>query len=72
MSPSRWEFLLKAEDADVVNGERNKIILNVENQSDRNITITNVGGSFHHPESNRLVKNVRVVCPVSYLRAHAS
>ncbi|EPT01344.1 hypothetical protein FOMPIDRAFT_1023270 [Fomitopsis schrenkii] len=41
----------------VVNGERNKIILSVENQSDRNITIKSIAGSFHHPESNKLVKN---------------
>ena len=42
-----------------MNGERNKMTLNVENQSDRNITITSIAGSFHHPESNKLVKNVR-------------
>ncbi|KZT73099.1 hypothetical protein DAEQUDRAFT_636847, partial [Daedalea quercina L-15889] len=41
----------------VVNGERNKIFLNIENQSDRNITIKSIAGSFHHPESNNLVKN---------------
>ena len=38
------------------------MFLNVENQSDRNITITSIAGSFHHPESNKLVKNVRGVC----------
>ncbi|KAH9940989.1 hypothetical protein B0H21DRAFT_570609 [Amylocystis lapponica] len=41
----------------VVNGERNKLFLTVENNSDRNITITNIAGSFHHPDSNALVKN---------------
>ncbi|CCM04979.1 uncharacterized protein FIBRA_07177 [Fibroporia radiculosa] len=41
----------------VVNGERNKILLSVENLSDRNITIKNIAGSFHYPESNVLVKN---------------
>ncbi|KAI0925902.1 hypothetical protein AcW1_008213 [Taiwanofungus camphoratus] len=41
----------------VVNGERNTILLTVENQSDLNITIKSVAGSFHHPETNALVKN---------------
>lgn len=43
---------------DVVNGERNKIFVTVENQSELNITLKNVAGSFHHPETNALVKNV--------------
>lgn len=42
----------------VVNGEKNKISLTVENKSDRNVTLVNVAGSFHHPETNALVKNV--------------
>ncbi|KAH9838362.1 uncharacterized protein C8Q71DRAFT_704888 [Rhodofomes roseus] len=41
----------------VVNGERNKLLLNVENQSDLNITIKSVGGSFHYADSNKLIKN---------------
>ncbi|KAI0360081.1 hypothetical protein OH77DRAFT_1394594 [Trametes cingulata] len=41
----------------VVNGERNKIFVAVENKSDRNVTLKNIAGSFHHPESNKLVKN---------------
>ncbi|KAI0329075.1 hypothetical protein GY45DRAFT_1325471 [Cubamyces sp. BRFM 1775] len=41
----------------VVNGERNKIFLAIENKSDRNVTLKNIAGSFHHPETNKLVKN---------------
>ncbi|KAH9856518.1 hypothetical protein C2E23DRAFT_881869 [Lenzites betulinus] len=41
----------------VVNGESNKIFIAIENKSDRNVTLKNIAGSFHHPESNRLVKN---------------
>ncbi|KZT07697.1 uncharacterized protein LAESUDRAFT_724688 [Laetiporus sulphureus 93-53] len=41
----------------VVNGERNKIFLNVENLSDRNVTITSIAGSFHNSITNALVKN---------------
>ncbi|PCH42310.1 hypothetical protein WOLCODRAFT_137837 [Wolfiporia cocos MD-104 SS10] len=41
----------------VVNGERNAVFVTVENLSDRNITIKSVAGSFHHPETNALVKN---------------
>ncbi|KAI0077889.1 hypothetical protein K474DRAFT_1661119 [Panus rudis PR-1116 ss-1] len=41
----------------VVNGESNQIFVTIENKSDRNITLENIAGSFHHPESNRLIKN---------------
>ncbi|OCH95447.1 hypothetical protein OBBRIDRAFT_788333 [Obba rivulosa] len=41
----------------IVNGEKNKIFLTVENQSGRNVTLKSIAGSFHHPESNALVKN---------------
>jgi len=44
--------------AHVVNGERNQIYLAVENKSDQNVTLHSVGGSFHHPESGALVKNI--------------
>lgn len=59
-SPRVWRTDAEAQRTDVVNGERNKILLNVENQSDRNITIKSVAGSFHHPQSHSLVKNVSV------------
>ncbi|KAH0833249.1 hypothetical protein J3R83DRAFT_12311 [Lanmaoa asiatica] len=42
----------------VVNGERNQIYLLVENKSDQNLTLNSVGGSFHHPDSGVLVKNI--------------
>ncbi len=46
---------------DVVNGEKNNVFLAVENKSDRNITLQSIAGSIHHPETNALVKNVRLV-----------
>lgn len=49
----------------MVNGEANKIFVSVENKSDRNITLENVAGSFHHPVSNKVVKNVCILCPSS-------
>ncbi|KAG6329243.1 hypothetical protein ID866_9849 [Astraeus odoratus] len=45
----------------VVNGERNQIFLAVENKSDRNVTLQTVGGSFHHPETGALIKNITSV-----------
>ncbi|CDO74254.1 hypothetical protein BN946_scf184637.g5 [Trametes cinnabarina] len=41
----------------VINGERNRMFLAIENKSDRNVTLKNIAGSFHHPETNRLIKN---------------
>jgi len=41
----------------VVNGERNQILLVVENKSERNVTLTTVAGSFHNPDTNALIKN---------------
>lgn len=41
----------------VVNGERNKINLLIENHSGQNVTLMTAGGSFHHPDSNALIKN---------------
>jgi hypothetical protein len=43
----------------VVNGEKNKISLTVENKSDRNVTLTSIAGSFHHADTNAVIKNVR-------------
>ncbi|KAG5636071.1 hypothetical protein H0H81_009217 [Sphagnurus paluster] len=42
----------------VVNGEKNSLILSVENKSGRNATLVSVSGSVHHPESSRLIKNL--------------
>ncbi|KAF9466541.1 hypothetical protein BDZ94DRAFT_1157880, partial [Collybia nuda] len=42
----------------VVNGEKNSLVLSVENKSDRNVTLIRVAGSVHHPETNVLVKNL--------------
>ena len=42
----------------MVNGERNIINLLVENNTKQNVTLVSVAGSFHHPETDRLLKNV--------------
>ncbi|KAG5645538.1 hypothetical protein DXG03_005813 [Asterophora parasitica] len=42
----------------VVNGEKNSLILSVENKSGRNVTLVNVAGSVHHSQTDRLVKNL--------------
>ncbi|EIW84214.1 hypothetical protein CONPUDRAFT_163394 [Coniophora puteana RWD-64-598 SS2] len=41
----------------IVNGERNQILLAIENKSDRNVTLQSIAGSFHHPETNGLLRN---------------
>ncbi|KII89784.1 hypothetical protein PLICRDRAFT_108566 [Plicaturopsis crispa FD-325 SS-3] len=41
----------------VVNGEKNKLTLVVENKSNRNVTLKTVAGSVHQPETNSLIKN---------------
>ncbi|KAH0585072.1 hypothetical protein H2248_008334 [Termitomyces sp. 'cryptogamus'] len=42
----------------VVNGEKNSLLLNIENKSGRNVTLINISGSVSHPETHRLVKNL--------------
>jgi len=42
----------------VVNGEKNKVSLAVENKSNRNVTLASVAGSFHNPDTNDVIKNV--------------
>lgn len=42
----------------VVNGEKNILLLSVENKSGRNVTLVSVAGSVHQPGTNRLVKNL--------------
>jgi len=41
----------------VVNGERNVINLSIENNTKQNMTLLSIAGSFHHPETDRLLKN---------------
>ncbi|KAK0193678.1 hypothetical protein F5146DRAFT_1031796 [Armillaria mellea] len=47
--------------AHVVNGEKNLILLSIENKSDRNVTLLSMSGSVHHPDTNALVKNLTTV-----------
>lgn len=62
-NPGEPELVVEAafpafnEFAQVVNGQRNDIIVTIENKSDRNVTLQNIAGSFHHPDTNKLVKN---------------
>ncbi|KAF8920199.1 hypothetical protein CPB85DRAFT_616851 [Mucidula mucida] len=42
----------------VVNGEKNLLLLNIENKSDKNVTLLSMAGSIHHAESNALIKNL--------------
>ena len=53
---------------DIVNGEQNKLAVSIENKSDRNVTLKSISGSFHHPETNALIKNVRCVAYVPSLK----
>jgi len=41
----------------VVNGERNIINLFIENNTKQNVTLVSIAGSFHHPETDRFLKN---------------
>jgi hypothetical protein len=42
----------------VVNGEKNSLRLQVENKSDRNVTLTGVYGSAHNAQTGRTIKNL--------------
>lgn len=41
----------------VVNGEKNKVFVFIDNNSDKNVTLDNIAGSVHHAESGALIKN---------------
>jgi len=41
----------------ITNGEANKMNIKIEVTSDFNVTVRAVAGSFHHPETDTLVKN---------------
>jgi len=43
--------------AHVVNGERNKMTLEIENKSPLNVTLKSAAGSIHDPDSGKLIKN---------------
>ncbi|KAH8831314.1 hypothetical protein DL96DRAFT_1552654 [Flagelloscypha sp. PMI_526] len=42
----------------VVNGERNKIQVFVENKSSRNVTLVAIGGALSDPENDKVIKNL--------------
>jgi len=42
----------------VVNGEKNNLVLTVENRSDKNATLLTVHSAVYHPESGVLIKNL--------------
>ena len=41
-----------------MNGEKNTLMVTVENKSDRNVTLLNVAGALLHPDTNAVLKNV--------------
>jgi len=43
--------------AHVVNGERNKLTLEIENKSPVNVTLRSAGGSIHDPDTGKFLKN---------------
>lgn len=43
--------------AHIVNGERNKMTLEIENKSPLNITLKSAAGSIHDPDTGKLIKN---------------
>jgi len=43
--------------AHVVNGERNKMSVEIENKSELNVTLKSAGGSIHDPDTGRFLKN---------------
>jgi hypothetical protein len=45
---------------DIVNGQKNTITITLENKSNQNLTLLSVAGSLTHPDTNALVKNVRL------------
>jgi hypothetical protein len=44
--------------SEIKNGQQNKLLVGIENKSGKNITITSIAGSIHHPETGKLIKNV--------------
>ncbi|KAF4571451.1 hypothetical protein EYR40_007921 [Pleurotus pulmonarius] len=45
----------------VVNGEKNQLSIAVENKTPRVVTVVSVAGSVHHPETDKLIKNLTSV-----------
>ena len=46
---------------EIVNGEKNLLVINVENKSDKNVTLLNIAGSVNKPDSGALIRNVSAV-----------
>ena len=44
--------------SDGVNGERNSLMVTIENKSDRNVTLEGFAGSLSHAETGKVLKNV--------------
>ena len=54
--PEFWLTTFK----DIINGEKNVLMLSIENRSPQKVTLLSVAGAIQHSESNALIKNV---CP---------
>ncbi|KAG8961547.1 hypothetical protein FRC03_005268 [Tulasnella sp. 419] len=50
-------FITPDEQSSIVNGRRNAMSLTIENKSDLNVTLVSAASSFHHPETQALIKN---------------
>ncbi|KAK1222839.1 hypothetical protein PQX77_014261 [Marasmius sp. AFHP31] len=42
----------------VVNGEKNAMTVYLENKTGKNVTLLTISGSIHHPETDKLIKNL--------------
>ena len=43
---------------EIVNGEKNLLVINVDNKSDKYVTLLNIAGSVNKPDSGALIRNV--------------
>lgn len=48
---------------DIVNGETNPLVLNIENKSDKNVTLLSVAGEFRNPDTDKVIKPVSSPSP---------
>ena len=45
--------------AEVVNGQKNTMVVTIENKSGQNVTLSNISGGLSHPITGKVYKNVR-------------
>ena len=52
------DYNFDSSNLEIVNGERNRINLLIENLSDLNVTLLSVAGSIHDAKTDAVIKNV--------------